>query len=103
MANYGKYDLTPTEELMMEVLIARHRLGEPWWTFSGTPGIRRAANSLQDKGLVGLMSPQVERTFRADLTAEGLALLDDDYIAPILRKGHGRNTSRTFTITVVES
>lgn len=75
--------LTPTEELIMEVLAARHRLHEPFWTFSARPAITRAAQSLQAKGLVALLSPQVERTFRAELTEAGQAeVLDKNYLSP---------------------
>lgn len=63
--------LTPTEELMMEVLAARTRMGECWWTFVSRPAIRRAANSLGKLGYVIEHSPQVERTLRLELTEKG--------------------------------
>jgi len=43
-------DLTPTEELLLEVLIARARLGEAWWTFDYRH--RKTLNSLEAKGLI---------------------------------------------------
>jgi hypothetical protein len=43
-------DLTPTEELVMEVLAARYRNGESYWTFSYRH--RATLNRLAGKGLV---------------------------------------------------
>jgi len=80
------YDHTPTEELILEVLTARTRLGETFWTFSSRPGITGAAKVLERKGLVFLMSGQVERTFRAGLTERGKEeMLFKDYVPPIER------------------
>lgn len=73
--------LTPAEELFVEVLIARHRLGEGWWVFSTSQ--RRTANSLERKGLVILHSPHVERTFRAELSELGKSLyMSKPYVSP---------------------
>lgn len=70
--------LPPTEELFLEVLAARTRLGETWWTFGNNAS--RAGRSLQDKGLVDLIHGVVERTFRAQLTDEGRQeVLDSSY------------------------
>lgn len=93
---------TPTQELVLEVLAARTRLGESWWTFSSRPAIVAAARWLERECLIVMMGGQVERTFRAYLTAEGKKeVLDDNYTPPILRK-NGRGERRTFTITVTE-
>lgn len=61
--------LTPTQELMGEVLAARYRLGETLWTF----GIRhlQTARALSDAGIATVMHGVVERTFRASLTEAG--------------------------------
>lgn len=84
----AEIDLTPTEGLVMEVLAARHRLGEHLWTFDSR--LNRAIESLADKGLVMPMSGQVERTVRAALTQEGLsAYVSDRYVPPILREVGG--------------
>lgn len=42
--------LTPAEDLLMDVLIARTRLGEPWWTFEYRQ--RPTLNRLEAKGLI---------------------------------------------------
>lgn len=79
----GYDDLTPTEELVMEVLAGRWRTGEHFWTFAARAPITRAAKALADKGLVWLMHGQVERTFRAGLTEAGQsASLDPTYNPP---------------------
>ena len=63
--------LTPSEDLALELLAARHRLGEPWWTF--TTRQRRALVGLEAKGLINIMSSQTEGTIRAELTEAGRA------------------------------
>ena len=62
-------NLTPTQELCLEVLAARHRLGHYEWPFDTrlTPAIR----SLADLGLVTFRSGIVERTVLVSLTAAG--------------------------------
>ena len=71
--------VTPTEYLTMEVLAARHRLGESVWTFpgNGTGALYR----LSVKGLVGYKSGGVEKTVLAWLTDEGIKAwkLDQPY------------------------
>jgi hypothetical protein len=60
--------LTPTEDLLIEVLIARHRLGEPFWPFERCH--RKTLERLEAKGLVsfqGAVTPHL----RAELTAAG--------------------------------
>lgn len=79
--------MTPTEELIMEVLAARYRLGEHFWTFSRKTAITKAAKSLEDKGLIFLMNGQVERTFRAGLTETGKAeVISKNYLSPAEKK-----------------
>lgn len=78
--------LTPTEDLVMEVLAARHRLGEQLWTFDARH--RRVIESLAEKGLANLIHGTVERTVRASLTAAGRdRYLKADYVAPVLAPG----------------
>lgn len=64
-------DQTPTQELVLEVLAARHRLGECIWTFSRRPAITVALDQLAELGLVGYDSGVVERTWKAWLTDAG--------------------------------
>lgn len=77
-------DLTPTEDLVLEVLAARHRLGETLWTFESRHA--PAARRLEAKGLVNVIHGVVENTIRLSLTEQGkAACLSDDYTAPVLR------------------
>lgn len=55
--------LTPAEDLLMQVLIARTRLGEPWWTFDYCQ--RPTLNRLEAKGLIWIeAAPTAHRTRR---------------------------------------
>lgn len=75
------YKLTPSEELALEVLAARTRLGESVWTFKTRH--QKALDSLASKGLVFTTHGVVEKTVRAGLTEEGrAAVLSANYTAP---------------------
>lgn len=83
--DFDTRSLTPTEDLVMEVLAARYRLGEHLWTFDSRqrPAIRRLAA----RGLVNEIHGMVENSIRASLTDKGRALyVTADYVPPILRK-----------------
>lgn len=60
------------EGLIIDLLVARFRLGDRLWTFETSPSTTRALNSLEKKGLVMLMHGVSERTARASLTEEAL-------------------------------
>lgn len=78
------WKITPTEELLLEVLIARTRLGHHFWTFARNSTSTRAVFSLQRKGFVTHMNGMVENTFRAYLgDAAKEFLMSNDYLAPI--------------------
>ena len=80
----SKREFTPTEDLVLEVLIARWRLGELLWTFDSqaSPAIEKLA----DKGWVTSMHGITENTVRATLTSKAVAKwLVYDYIPPIAR------------------
>lgn len=80
--------LTPTEDLVVEVLVARHRLGESHWTFDARH--KRAIESLDSKGLVVPMSGTIERTVRAYLTIEGVTrYVSPRYVPPVLQAADG--------------
>lgn len=68
--------LTPTEELVLEVLQARMRLGENVWTFSTQVG--PAISRLQAKGLVDQKSGIVEDTLLVWPTDAGKVFLFKD-------------------------
>lgn len=75
--------LTPTEDLIMEVLIARHRLGETLWTFDARHS--KTLNRLADRGLINPMHGIVEYTVRASLSDAFIANLGTNYVPPVLR------------------
>lgn len=79
-----KLKLTPTQELILDVLAARFRTGEILWTFGSRS--RKAAEGLRDLGLVALMHGVVERTYRASLTKAGQDLvIAAEYTSPLDR------------------
>lgn len=61
--------LTPSEDLVLEVLVARYRCGESTWTFERRH--RRVAERLAERGLVGWQSGIVENTILVWLTDAG--------------------------------
>ena len=64
-----KPPVTPTEDLLLEVLVARWREGWALWTFDRR--WRRQLESLSTKGYVSEKSGIVERTWLAWLTPAG--------------------------------
>lgn len=82
MATVEAEVFTPSEELVMEVLIARWRLGERLWTFSSRQ--KRAIQSLAAKGYVNIINGNTVRTVRASLTEKAIAEnLTYNYVPPI--------------------
>jgi hypothetical protein len=76
LAVFTKYDdLSPTQQLILEVLAARFRLGDKLWPFDTRN--KHQANLLEEYGLIQVHTGNVERTFRASLTAAGQKLLLD--------------------------
>jgi len=76
--------LPPTQHLVLEVLAARHRLGENLWPFRST--LAPALRGLEQLGLVWTMHGSVENTVRAGLTEAGRdAVLSSTYIPPVFR------------------
>jgi len=76
--------MTPTEELVMEVLAGRYRTGEAIWTFSRRqrPVMRR----LEARGWVFFKEGIVEDTLLVGLTEAGKAeVLSPTYIPPFER------------------
>lgn len=68
-------NITPTQELVLEVLAARHRLGESLWTFTSNRAVTVALEALEAAELVNTMGGVVERTVRASLTDTGRDLM----------------------------
>ncbi len=80
---------TPTQDLILEVLAARYRLGEMLWTFDSRH--RKAIGDLSERGLVNEMHGVVEKTIRASLTSVGVShIISDGYVPP-------RDTMRLLT------
>ena len=76
--------LTPTENLFIETLIARYRLGESIWTYESRHA--KTAEALDQKGLIEWKSGIVEKTIRAWFTAEGAKrYLSYPYEPPLLK------------------
>ena len=61
--------LTPSEDLVMETLAARRRLGNQVWTLEKRHS--RTLKLLEEKGLVNFISGVDEKSVRASLTALG--------------------------------
>lgn len=97
MAINDSAGLSPTETLILELLIARYRLGEALWTFDAT--VRKQVRSLASKGYVHELNGIVERTVRARLTDEAIAqFLSYDYVPPIAQ-GDSEMTAKFKAIT----
>jgi hypothetical protein len=78
------WKLAPTEELILEVLIARHRLGHSLWTFTGNSTVIRYLDKLARKGFIIYQHGITQNTFRAELSPEGRKyLMSNDYTPPI--------------------
>lgn len=61
--------MTPTQDLILQVLAARHRAGDDLFTFdSRTKG---QAEALEQMGLIHVLSGVVPKTYRASLTWAG--------------------------------
>lgn len=78
-------NLPPTQYLVLEVLAARHRLGEQLWTFPAS--VAPAIRALEQHGLVTLMNGIAPASIRALLTDEGRKhVLLPGYVPPILQE-----------------
>lgn len=75
MATTPTYSFTPTEELILDVLQARIRLGENIWNFDSR--LKPSIEKLQAKGLINFKSGNVENTLLAWPTEEGKILFFD--------------------------
>lgn len=73
--------VTPTQNLLLEVLAARYRLGENLWTFESRHA--HQLEKLADLELVDVLSGVTEGTIRAMLTEKGREeVLSDNYTPP---------------------
>jgi DNA-binding MarR family transcriptional regulator len=75
--------LPPVQELIMDNLAARHRLGERTWTFTSTSGMGKALRKLEELELITFKRGVVEKSYLASLTSKGREeWLDASYQAP---------------------
>jgi hypothetical protein len=72
--------LPPTQQLILAVLAARHRLGEQVWTFPSA--VNPALRALESRRLVTLLNGIVEKSTRARLTEAGRRLVINDRYRP---------------------
>lgn len=80
------FKLTPTQDLLLEVLVARYRLGEHYWTFDSRH--KKMLEALASLGLVTVMHGIVEHTVRASLTVAGIKTFasNSEYVSPLQKK-----------------
>jgi hypothetical protein len=75
--------LTPSEDLMIEALIARARLGETLWTFDSRH--KATAEKLEAKGLVHWKHGVVDKTIMVFLTSKSKKeWLSHKYVPPLV-------------------
>lgn len=75
-------DLPPTQYLVMEVLAARARTGEPFWTFPSV--LRHQLDALVRAGLVNVLSSPAPASLRVCLTKAGREhVLKPGYVTPV--------------------
>lgn len=79
--------LTPTEYLVMDIMVARYRLGDDSWTFPTEVG--PALERLSQRGYLSYKSGVVYRTLHAWLSEEGAKAtkLDQPYILHGVQRG----------------
>lgn len=75
--------LTPSEDLAIDVLLARYRLGENLWTFESRH--KKTLDKLAARGYVSVIHGIVEKTVRASLTELGKRKFFDGsrYVSPL--------------------
>lgn len=75
-------DLPPTQYLVMEVLAARTRTGEPFWTFPSS--LRHTLDALVRADLIDVLNSPAPASLRARFTAAGRKhSLKPDYVTPV--------------------
>jgi galactose-1-phosphate uridylyltransferase len=73
-----------TQELIVEVLIARYRLGEVLWPFPNKAV--KSLKALTDKGIIGYQSAPTQGSYNVWFTDKGKKdYLSFNYVPPILR------------------
>lgn len=76
-------ELPPTQYLIMEVLAARARCGEPLWTFPAV--LRYQLDALVRDGLIDVLNSPAPGSLRARFTDAGRKVaLKADYVPPVV-------------------
>src|SRR4051812_6899631 len=79
--------LTPMQQLILEVLGSRLRLGHEVWTLTRSDALTKALRALARLGYLGWKSGVVQGTVLAWLTEAGQWLtLDPQYVPPVIAK-----------------
>lgn len=76
--------LTASQALLLDLLQARHRLGEPFWPVSTK--MTRSYHELKEKGYVSILSGHVENTVRLMLTPAAIAEMSPTYKSPLEKR-----------------
>ena len=78
---------TAAQDLLLDLLVARHRLGEPFWPISTQ--LTRTYRDLKQKGYVEIMDGYVSGTVRLSLTKEARKeLMEDSGFTPACVRKH---------------
>lgn len=95
-------DLTPTEDLILDLLVARRRLGEWEWPLSSR--FVRSIHSLMSKGYVNSRQGNVQYTYLVRLTdkAKDEFIIDSEY-TPQGFKAHADHIASYMDATGFES
>lgn len=94
--------LPVTQQLLLEVLSARHRLGEQLWTFE--TNARSICKKLEQAGLIWTMHGATEHTIRAGLTDAGVFMMHSpSYRSPAERQRAAASASVQSAGTIYES
>lgn len=86
-----KTDPSTISALVLDVLHARYRLGEPAWLFPYD--VRLDVQGLVEDGLIEVEDRADLSRFKARLTPKGLLVVPPHYLAPVARL-HALNNSR---------
>ncbi len=98
--------LPPLQDLLVELLAARHRLGEQMWTLTQNAPVTKALRELETIGVLGWKHGIVENTYLAWLTDEARGqYMDPEHVPPILAYSCaecGTETADTYVVTTLD-
>jgi len=93
-------NLTPTEDLLVDLLTARVRLGEQLWTVETR--VRKSVESLNKRGVIDYKEGIVEHTLLIWFTADGYKkyITDSTYEVPMLRRLKPKTRQKVLDVTL---